>query len=191
METEVTKKRFTVDEYHRMGEAGIIREDDRVELIDGEILQMSPIGYRHAVCVNRATTLFIQGLGDRAVVSPQNPVRLSDWTEPQPDLVVFKPRADFYAKKRLVPEDILFIVEVADATLSYDRKTKLPRYAAAGVPEVWIADLQNNLLHVHRHPSGQTYNAVLTLQPGDAVSPLAFPEITFRVDELLSTDCED
>src|SRR2546425_9197316 len=109
METEVTKKLFTVDEYHRMGEAGIFHEDDRVELIDGEIIQMSPIGHRHSVCVNRATTLFIQAFGNRAVVGPGNPVRLNDWTEPEPDLIVFKPRADFYAKKRPAIEDVLFL----------------------------------------------------------------------------------
>src|SRR4030095_15037825 len=103
METEVSKRLFTVEEYHRMGEAGIIHEDDRVELIDGEIIQMSPIGHHHFVSVTRATTFFIQAFGNRAVVSPQNPVRLSDWTEPQPDLVVFKPRADFYAKKKCTP----------------------------------------------------------------------------------------
>src|SRR5436309_4722242 len=105
MEAEVKKRLFTVEEYHQMAEAGILREDDRVELIDGEIIQMSPIGHRHMVCVNRANTLFIQAFGNGAVVSPQNPVRLTDWTEPQPDLVVFKPRADFYAKKEPVPED--------------------------------------------------------------------------------------
>ena len=140
METEVRKRLFTVDEYHRMGEAGIIHEDDRVELIDGEIIQMSAIGHRHMVCVNRANTLFIQAFGKRAVVSPQNPVRLSDWTEPQPDVVVFKPRADFYAKKKPVPADVLFTVEVADTTLAYDRNIKLPQYAAAGIPEFGLAN---------------------------------------------------
>src|SRR5213083_2285735 len=104
MGVELTKKLFTVDEYYRMAEAGILGPEDRVELIDGEIIQMSPIGHRHMVCVNRANTLFIQAFGNGAVVSPQNPVRLTDWTEPQPDLVVFKPRADFYAKKEPVPE---------------------------------------------------------------------------------------
>src|SRR5438105_15794893 len=112
MPADVSKKLFTVDEYYRMADAGIFTEDDRVELIDGEIIQMSPIGHRHMVCVNRANTLFIRAFGSRAVVSPQNPVRLTRWTEPQPDLVVFKPSADFYAKKEPVPADVLFMVEV-------------------------------------------------------------------------------
>jgi len=190
MRTDVTKKLFTVEEYHRMAEAGILHEDDRVELIDGEIIQMSAIGLRHMVCVNRANTLFIEAFGRRSVVSPQNPVQLTDWTEPQPDVVVFKPRADFYARKKPTPEDVLFTVEVADTSLSYDRKVKLPRFAAAGIPEVWIEDLKNNLLLVHRDPSGETYHTVLTLRAADSVSPLAFPDVSFRVDELLSTDCE-
>src|SRR2546426_1442522 len=122
METDVTKRLFTVDEYHRMGEAGILHEEDRVELIDGEIIRMSPIGRRHAVCVTRANTFFIRAFADRAVVAPGNPVRLTDWTEPEPDLVVFKPRADFYAKKQPALEDVLLVVEVSDTTLSYDRK---------------------------------------------------------------------
>jgi Uma2 family endonuclease len=191
METEVTKKLFTVDEYHRMAQAGILREDDRLELIDGEIIQMSPIGYRHAVCVNRTTTLFIEAFGRRAVVGPGNPLRLSAWTEPQPDLVVFKQRTDFYAKKRPQTADVLLVVEVSDTTLSYDRKTKLPQYAAAGISEVWIGDLKNNLLHVYRDPVGNTYQTVLVLHPGESVSTLSFPETEFRVDELLSTDCEE
>ena len=190
MEAEVKKRLFTVEEYHQMAEAGILSEDDRVELIDGEIIQMSPIGHRHMVCVNRANTLFIQAFGNGAVVSPQNPVRLTDWTEPQPDLVVFKPRADFYAKKEPVPEDVLFMVEIAETTLSYDRKIKLPRYAAAGIPEFWIGDLKNDILHVYRNPGRETYNIALILHPSESISPLAFPDVTFQVSELLSTDCE-
>jgi Uma2 family endonuclease len=190
METEVSKRLFTVEEYHRMGEAGIIHEDDRVELIDGEIIQMSPIGHHHFVSVTRATTFFIQAFGNRAVVSPQNPVRLSDWTEPQPDLVVFKPRADFYAKKKCTPEDVLFVVEVADTTLSYDRNIKVPRFAKAGIPEVWIEDLGHALLHVYRNPVGEAYQTVLVFRPGDSVSPLAFPETKFDVAQLLSIDCD-
>src|SRR5712671_2608611 len=109
MPTEITRKLFTVDEYHRLGETGILGPEERVELIDGEIIQMSPVGHRHIVCVNRATKMFIVAFGDNAVVSPQNPVRLSNWTEPQPDLAVFKPRADFYAAARPTLDDILLV----------------------------------------------------------------------------------
>jgi len=184
MLTDVTKKLFTVDEYHRMAEAGILAEHDRVELIDGEIIQMSPIGHRHMVCVNRATTLFIEAFGRKAVVSPQNPVQLSDWTEPQPDLVVFKPRSDFYAARKPTPEDVLFTVEVADTSLRYDRNVKLPRFAVAGIPEVWIEDLKNDCLLVYRDPQRNNYKTSFTLQRGDAVSPIAFPGISFAIDDL-------
>ena len=156
MVTEVTRKLFTVEEYYRMAEAGILREQDRVELIDGEIIEMSSIGHRHAVCVIRANTMFIEAFGRRAVVSPQNPLQLSDWTEPQPDLVVCKPRADFYKAKKPTHDDVLFIVEVSDSSFSYDRNVKLPRFAAAGIPEVWIEDLQNDLLLVYRDPAGKS-----------------------------------
>jgi Uma2 family endonuclease len=191
METEVTKRRFTVDEYHRMGKAGIFDPDDRVELIDGEIFQMSPIGHRHSVCVIRANALFVQAFATRAVLSPQNPIRLSNWSEPQPDIVVFKPRADCYARKRPTPADVLFLLEVSDSTLRLDQKIKLPRYAAAGIPELWIADLQHDILHINRDPDAQAYKTVLAFHPGESASSLAFPEITFRVDELLSTDFEE
>jgi Uma2 family endonuclease len=191
METEVTKKLFTVQDYYRMAQAGILRPEDRVELIDGEIIEMSPIGYRHGVSVSRITTLFIRAFVDRITLQPQNPLRLSKWTEPQPDIVLFKPRPDFYAKKRPVPAaDVLLTVEVSDTSLSKDQKIKLPKYAEAGISEYWIADLRHNILYVYRSPKGPTYEVTLTFSPGDSVSVLAFPDINFRVDELLSTDCE-
>ena len=184
MPADVAKKLFTVEEYHRMGEAGIFGPGERVELIDGEIIQMTAIGHRHMVCVNRATSLFIRAFGENAVVSPQNPVQLSDWTEPEPDLVVFKPRSDFYDGKKPMPEDVLFAVEVADTSLRYDRNVKLPRFAAAGIPEMWIEDLNNDVLLVYRDPQGNHYESVLTLKRGDFVSPLAFPNVRFAIDDL-------
>ena len=191
MEAGITKRLFTLDEYHRMAKARILHECDRVELIDGEIFQMSPIGDRHAVCVSRATTLFITAFGERAVVSPGNPIKLTDRTELQPDIVLFAPRTDFYAKKRPTTRDLLFIVEVSDTSLAYDRKIKLPRYAEAGIAEVWIEDLKNDVLQVHRDPAGNTYKSVQMLRSREIVSAIAFPGIPFRVEELLSTDYEE
>lgn len=185
METEVIKKRFTVDEYHRMGEAGIFGPEERVELIDGEIIQMSPIGPRHAGRVNRANAALLRALGDRAVLSPQNPVQLSDWTEPQPDIVAFKPRSDFYEHKRPTPEDVLWLMEVSDTTLRFDLKVKLPYFAAAGIPEVWIQDVNAEVLHVFREPSGKEYATSMRLKRGDSISPLAFPDIRLSLDDLL------
>jgi Uma2 family endonuclease len=185
MLTEVSKKLFTVDEYHRMGEAGILQESDHVELIDGEIIQMSPMGQSHAARVMRANAFFTESLGRRAVVGIQLPLRLSNWTEPEPDVVVFKPRADFYADKRPTPEDALLVVEIADSSLSYDQKVKLPRFAAAGIREYWIEDLKKGLLLAYRDPVGKEYATALTLHAGDSISPLAFPDVTFQISDLL------
>src|SRR5712691_8613860 len=144
METEVTKKLFTVDEYYRMAEAGILNEDSRVELIEGEIIEMSPVGSRHAACVARAIKLFVTQLGERVLLNAQNPVRLSNITEPQPDILLLKPRADFYSSRHPVGEDTYLVLEVSDTTLRYDRDRKVPLYAKSGVPEVWIEHLQAN-----------------------------------------------
>ena len=185
MPSEVAKKLFTVDEYYRMAEAGILGPEDRVELIDGEIIQMSPIGVRHLGCVNAATALFTAAFGVRAVISVQNPLQLNDYTEPEPDIVLLKPRKDFYRHKHPYANDALLVVEVSDTTLRYDRNVKLPRYAAAGVPEVWIENLEDDELLVYRDPVGKIYSTTLTLHAGDSVSVLAFPETIFKVEEIL------
>jgi Uma2 family endonuclease len=185
MQIETTKKLFTVEEYYRMAETGILTPQDRVELIDGEIIEMSPIGGRHLGCVNRATHLFTKAFADRVVVSVQNPLQLSNNTEPEPDIVLLKARADHYAGKKPRAEDALLVVEVSDTTFQYDRNIKLPRYAMAGVPEVWIEHLEKNLLLVFRNPTGNAYTTSLTLHAGDTVSAAAFPEIVFKVEEIL------
>jgi Uma2 family endonuclease len=188
MSTEVIKKRFTVDEYYRMAEVGILRPEDRVELIDGEIIQMSPVGHRHMARVNRSNSLFIRAFGEKAVVSPQNPVQLSDWTEPQPDIVVFKPKSDFYESKKPTSRDVLLVLEISDTTLRYDMKIKLPHFAAALIPEVWIQDINGDCLHVFRQPQGNRYVTAMQLKRGDFVHALAFPEIRLSIDDLLGTE---
>jgi len=185
MRSEVTRKLFTVDEYYRMAEAGILDPDARLELIEGEILEMSPVGTRHVACVNRANALFVKRFGDRAIVSVQNPLRLSNYTEPQPDIVVLKPRDDYYEEKRIVWEDALLVIEVSDTTIRRDRDLKLPLYAKAGVSELWIEDLRRNTLFVYRDPGPATYGQSLTLHRGDSISLLAFPDIAINVDELI------
>ena len=149
--------RFTVDEYHRMAEVGLLGEDDRVELLEGEIIDMSPIGSRHAACVNRLTRLLATGLGDRAIVAVQNPVRVSDLSEPQPDLAVLRARDDFYAEQLPGPADVLLLIEVADTSLAFDRHVKVPLYARAGVPEVWVVDLDGEVVEVFRGPGPEGY----------------------------------
>ncbi len=136
-----TRYRFTVEDYHKMAEVDILGEDDRVELIDGEIIEMAPIGRLHAVCVVRLTDLFGETLRRRAIVWAQNPIGLGERSEPQPDLALLRWRPNFYADADPRPEDVLLIIEVADTSLAYDRDIKVPLYARAGIPEVWLVDL--------------------------------------------------
>ena len=185
MSAEIIRKRFTVDEYHRMVDVGILEPKERLELIDGEIVEMTPIGHRHFVRVLRVSTLFIKAFGDGAAVSVQSSIRLNDWTEPEPDLVVFKPRPDFYAGKKPTPQDVLFVMEVADTSLQYDRNVKVPLFAAAGIPEVWIEDAKNDVLYVYRDPLGGNYAVTIEAKRGDLISPIAFPDIQFPIDHLL------
>jgi len=185
MRAEITKKLFTVEEYYRMAEAGILDPDTRLELLEGEIVEMSPVGVRHVMCVNRANMLFARQLGDQAIVSVQNPVQLSEYTEPQPDIVLLRPREDFYGEKKISWEDALLVIEVSDTTIRRDRDVKLPLYAKAGVSELWIEDLRRNTIFVYRDPGPKTYATRLTFQRGDSLSIQAFPRVVFKVSDLI------
>ena len=185
MQIETTRKRFTVDDYYRMAEAGILKATDRVELIEGEIVEMSPIGDRHAMTVNRATMVFARSLGDRVVVSVQNAVRINRYNEPQPDVVLIRPREGFYGTRHPRPEDVVLLIEVSDTTLRYDRNVKLPIYARNGISEVWIVDLDNELIHVYRQPTAGSYAVVETKRRGESISLQPFPSFSIGVDDLL------
>lgn len=184
IDIEVTRRRFTVDEYHRMGEAGILHEDDRVELIRGEIVQMTAIGSRHAACVARLNELFVRGVSGRAVVWPQNPVLLLPDSEPQPDVVLLR-RADFYASRRPEGNDVLLLVEVADTSLRYDRRVKLPLYAERGIREFWIVDLEGQCVDVYRQPTGEGYRQNSRITRGTPLSPETFPDIVLSIATIL------
>jgi Uma2 family endonuclease len=149
MAIAIPRHRFSVDEYHRMAESGILAPTQRVELIEGEIVDMTPIGRRHVACVARLSHVFIRGVGDRAVVLVQSPLRLVDHSEPEPDLVVLRPRADFYAGKDAGPQDVLLVIEVADISEHYDRHVKVPLDARHGIPEVWLVDLTAGSLTIY------------------------------------------
>jgi len=161
-----------------MGEAGVFGENDRVELLDGQIYVMSPIGSEHASCVDRLTRLFVHRAGDDTIVRIQNPIRLNEASEPEPDLALLHPRDDAYASEHPGPEDVIIVVEVADTSLQFDRDVKLPLYAAADLPEVWLVDLETDAIHVYRDPSDDHYTTHDTHGPDDELALSALPALT-------------
>ena len=178
-----TRRKLDVDAYCRMAEAGIFAPDDRVELIDGEIIDMAPIGQEHAGVVNSLTRALVIACGERAIVSPQNPVRLDPLNEPQPDFAVLRPRSDFYATgERAGPGDVVLLIEVSDSSLRFDREVKLPLYARSGIGELWLVDLKRRVVDAYRRPEGVTYKEQATYRPGDAVALALAPEITVRLE---------
>jgi Uma2 family endonuclease len=186
MAVALRRRRFTLDEYHRMGKTGILGEDDRVELIEGEIIEMTPIGSRHAATVARIQFLFSIRLGDRTVIWSQNPLLLvRHQSEPEPDVMLLAPRRDFYASGLPEPPDVRLLIEVADSSLPYDRRTKLPLYARAGVAEAWLVDLEASRLEVHRGPSGGTYHDVRRPSQEEPFAPAAFPDVALTLRDLL------
>ena len=184
METETIRKLFTVDQYYQMADAGILAPDDRVELIDGEIIEMCPIGGRHLGCVNLANRIFNRTLVDRAVVSVQNPLQLSDYLT-QADVVLLKPRTDCYAGKKPFAEDALLVVEVAETSLRSIEWSSCGFMPRSKVPEVWIENLKDDVLLVYRDPVGSIYATSLSCGRSDTISPLAFPDVAFQVADLL------
>ena len=179
------RRRFSADEYHRMADAGILGPEERVELLEGDIYTMAAIGSRHARCVDTLAEWLIVRLAGRAIVRIQGPVRLSSGLEPEPDLALLRPRADRYGEEHPGPGDLLLLIEVADTSLAYDRDLKLPRYAEAGIPEVWLVDLTANQVLIHRDPSGPRYASVSTAGRGDTLTPAAFPDLRLPIDDLL------
>lgn len=153
----VHKHRLTAEEYRRMGEAGILKQQERVELIEGEIVDMSPIGSNHAGTVLYLSNVLKMSLGEKTYISVQSPIDLGDSSEPEPDIVVLKPREDFYRHSHPKPGDILLIIEVSDTSLRYDRGIKIPLYAKYEIPEVWLIDLENNELNIYNSPQNERF----------------------------------
>jgi Uma2 family endonuclease len=185
MAVEPKRRKFTTDEYEWMGRVGILREDDRVELIDGEVVEMAPIGPGHASRVKRSAAKLHKRFGDVAVVSVQDPIVVSRHNEPEPDLALLRPRVDFYELAHPTASDVLLVVEVADSTLAYDRGVKTGIYAAAVIPETWVLNVPDGVLHVYREPVEGEYRVVQTFRRGEKVAPLAFPDREIDVAELL------
>ncbi len=174
MVVERARRRFSLPEYERLIETGFFGADERLELVDGQIVPMNPIGVRHAACVTRLNALLGRRLAARAIVSVQNPLAIDDLHEFQPDIAVLHPRADYYAGSRPTAADTMLVVEVADTTVTYDRSVKVPRYAAAGVAEVWVADLQRDVIMVYQAPTPQGYAVSRSARRGDTPCPRRF-----------------
>jgi Uma2 family endonuclease len=185
MVVDLKRYRFTRSDYHRMVQTGILQPDARVELIDGEIIEMSPIGDRHLACVDRLTRIFVRGVGDDAIVRVQGSIALDDNGEPEPDLVLLRFRDDFYAHAPATAEAALLIVEVADSSEGYDRRIKAPLYARHRIPELWIADLNRDHITVYTDPSSDGFTTTRVYRRGSSLSPLACPSLVISVDDIL------
>ena len=175
------RHKLDVGAYHRMAAADVFTPEDRVELIEGELIGMAPIGPDHAGCVDELTRLVMRAYGDVAHVAVQNPVHIDRFNEPQPDVALARPRPDRYRASRPGPTDLLLVIEVAVSSLRFDRAVKLPIYARAGVPEVWIVDLVGRQVEVYRTPTGNGYAEMTTKGPADTVAPVLLPEIRLEL----------
>ena len=185
MAVQLLRQLFTVDQYYKMLEAGILTENKRVELIRGEIIKMSPMGIRHPACVKCLAELFILRLAQTVTVGIQDPVRLNDTSEPQPDVSLLQERPDFYETQKPQPENVFLLIEVSDTTIKYDREIKIPLYAENNIVEVWLVNLNEECLEVYRQPTANGYEIVQTFQRGESVTIQALPNVTFTVDEML------
>lgn len=185
MSVQLRKRYFNVDDYYRMADAGLFSEGDRLELIEGEVVEMSPIGSNHQGCVDELSSRLADKLGRAAIVRVQGPIRIDDYSEPEPDISLLKPRADYYRKSHPTPSDVLLVIEVADTSADYDRDVKLPLYARAGIPEAWLVVLPKDLIDVHSQPKNGKYQKVQRLKRGKNLVSPTIPGLTLSVDDIL------
>lgn len=182
---EPSKWLITVQTYHRIIEAGILGPQDRVELIEGEIIKMASIGRRHAVTVKKINRIFSRILGERAVVGIQDPLEMENHSEPEPDFILLRNPMDIYEERKPIPADVLLILEVSDSSLVFDRKEKGHLYAKANIQEYWIANLEEDIIEVYREPDGQHFKLCMIKKNGETVSPLAFPDVQIPVSDII------
>jgi Uma2 family endonuclease len=175
---------WTVEEYEKLNGAGIFTESDRVELLNGEIIVMSPIGYRHATAVARLTKFFVRHGRDRYELHPQNPFVLDERSEPHPDIFLVDPKVEAL-RRHPRPDEIFLVIEVSDSTVRYDREDKRPAYARNGIREYWLLNLEDNVLEVFRDPAGDTYRGTQVLGADALIAPLEFPDVQLRVGDFL------
>jgi len=180
-----TKHLTNIDEWRKLGEANIFPPVSRLELINGEILEMSPIGFNHSGHLNRINKLFAKLIPDTVIPSVQNPLQLGDLSEPEPDFMLLKPNADFYSSRHPNAEDVLLLIEVADSSLTFDQNQKLRLYALHGIPEYWLLNLNDLSLEVYRKPNGEVYAEKTTLRAADIITLSQLDEISIRIADIL------
>ena len=186
IEVATARRLFNREEYHRMGEVGILKLTDHVELIRGEIVEMSPMGPRHYAFVNNLNRLLVVRLTDRAIVAVQGPIVLAEDSEPEPDIAVIRLRTVPYKEREAFREDALLLIEVAESSLAYDRSTKLRLYAEAGIPEYWVVDCLAESVEIHRGPDAGRYRDVSRVEGAASVSPQAFPDVVLSLADIFA-----
>ena len=185
MSVQLQKHYFNVDEYYRMAKVGIFSEDDRVELIEGEVVEMSPIGSSHQGCVDELTAIVMEKMGREVIVRVQGPIQVDEYSEPQPDISLLRPRRDYYRRAHPVPSEVLLVIEVADSSVEYDRNVKLPLYARAGIPEAWLVILAKEFSEVHSEPKNGKYQKVQRLKRGKTLASITLPGLKLAVEDIL------
>lgn len=186
MSVQTMRLRFTVDDYYKMIDLGMIKDVERAEIIEGELIKQMPIGNRHATCVKKLSEILRDELGKSVTYSIQDPVWLDEFNEPQPDLALLKRRDDFYGGKKPMAEDVLLLIEVSDSTLDYDRNRKVPLYAKHEIPEVWLVNLMNGTVEVHCQTRDYSYNIVKIYRRGEEIESDILPNLKLPVDNILS-----
>lgn len=176
---------FSVTDWQRMGEMNLFAPESRVELIEGQIFDMPPIGTEHSGCIDWLNQNWFMQLQGKALIRVQNPLRLGDFSEPQPDIMLLKPRADFYRKAHPQAEDVLLLIEVADSSVDYDKTIKIPLYARYGICETWIINIPEQLIHIYQQPENNSYKIKIDKQQNENLTAQAFPEIQFTVKQIL------
>jgi Uma2 family endonuclease len=185
MSHQLARRWFKASEYNRMAEAGILTEDDRVELIEGVIVEMSPIGSRHAACVNRLNMLLSSQAGQDSIVSVQNPIVVDDYSEPEPDVAVLRMRHDYYAQELPTASDVLLVIEVADTSVEIDRSVKIPLYARAGIPFAILVDLPKGLIEIYSDPASGQYQSRQIFRRGESFQMKVLPQLSLSADAIL------
>lgn len=184
MAVELIRRKIKVVDYHRMFESGILTKEDKVELIKGEIIEMSPSGSLHAAIIDRISNFMMLALGNQIIVRSQSPVQISDLSMPEPDISVLKPSQDFYAQAHPLPEDIFLLIEVADSSYRYDKEIKLPVYAKAGISEYWIVNIEKKEIEAHREPHNEIYSKIDIIQLDQSLTFYAF-DLDIKAPSLL------